>query len=478
MGEIDTNRHLSPPSMIPVRSRRLIQDNRSTARWLQILLDLAIVVAVLGLLTYEKVGSFTTPYRSLAMVTCLLMLVVYQANGVYTIMVSVVDKFVTLARAWSIVFALLILAGFATKSSEDYSRQVLLTWALLGYLGQCAMFLLVRSIQTRATSERIPSIIVGAGSLAKHLAEHINTNTWIPDQIVGVLDDDIGNCERWSMKNVPVLGNTDYLKQVIQRHGIRRVYIALPLGEADLIKPLYLSLANDNIDVIWAPDIFGINLLNHSIREVAGVPLITLSESPLVGSAKLVKSIMDYTLASLALIVAGPIMLLTALAIKLTSPGPILFRQERHGWDGKIFTVYKFRSMRVHKEEGTLTQATKDDDRVTPIGRFLRKSSIDELPQLFNVLNGTMSLVGPRPHAILHNEYYSDKINTYMMRHRVKPGLTGLAQVNGYRGETKSLESMAERVNYDLDYINNWSAWLDIKIMFRTVFVLFGGNAY
>jgi len=171
--------------------------------------------------------------------------------------------------------------------------------------------------------------------------------------------------------------------------------------------------------------------------------------------------------------------LITALLIKLSSPGPVFFKQKRHGWYGNIITIYKFRSMKLHDEEdGQVTQATKDDDRVTWIGKIIRRTSIDELPQLFNVINGSMSIVGPRPHAVAHNEFYGERIKDYMRRHRVKPGLTGLAQVNGYRGRTQSIEAMENRVRHDLEYINNWSIWLDLKIMIKTVFVLFGKNAY
>lgn len=238
-------------------------------------------------------------------------------------------------------------------------------------------------------------------------------------------------------------------------------------------------MAEKNVDVIWAPDIFGVSLLNYSIREVAGVPLISLSETPMIGSSALTKAVMDYCVASVALIMLGPLMLITAALIKVTSPGPVLFRQLRHGIDGQVFSVLKFRSMRLHDEgPDKLTQATKHDTRITAVGRFIRKTSIDELPQLFNVLAGDMSIVGPRPHAVVHNEFYSDKIRAYMSRHRVKPGLTGLAQVNGLRGETASVEQMARRVQYDLSYINNWSIWLDFKIMLRTAFVVIGKDVY
>jgi len=217
------------------------------------------------------------------------------------------------------------------------------------------------------------------------------------------------------------------------------------------------------------------------VREVAGMPLIFLNESPLTSlrSGSLVKDVMDRSLAALSLLLLSPLLIGTAIAVKLSSPGPILFKQERHGWDGKIIKVWKFRSMKLHVENaGSVTQATREDPRITKVGKFIRRTSIDELPQLINVLQGRMSLVGPRPHAVAHNEYYSDKINAYLARHRIKPGITGLAQVSGCRGETETLDKMQKRVDYDLEYINNWSVWLDVKILMKTPLSLLSKDIY
>jgi putative colanic acid biosynthesis UDP-glucose lipid carrier transferase len=222
-----------------------------------------------------------------------------------------------------------------------------------------------------------------------------------------------------------------------------------------------------------------LSLVNHSVKELAGLPVLTLSETPLEGRQLLLKNMEDRTLALLILVFASPIMLLTAIAIKLESAGPVLFTQERTGWDGRVFRIWKFRSMRLHDDDdGVVRQATRDDPRVTRVGRFVRRTSIDELPQLFNVLAGQMSLVGPRPHAIQHNALYAERISAYLARHRIKPGITGLAQVNGYRGETKELHEMEQRLNYDIEYINNWSLMLDLSILVRTAFTLFSKQAY
>jgi Undecaprenyl-phosphate glucose phosphotransferase len=216
------------------------------------------------------------------------------------------------------------------------------------------------------------------------------------------------------------------------------------------------------------------------MSEVAGMPVLNLTASPMVGFARFLKGLEDRALALLILLLVSPLMVAIAIGIKLSSPGPVLFKQKRHGWDGKPITVWKFRTMQVHQEEnGKVTQATRNDSRVTKLGALLRRTSVDELPQFFNVLQGKMSIVGPRPHAIEHNEFYKDSINQYMLRHKVKPGITGWAQINGYRGEIDNLEKMEKRIEYDLFYIENWSIWFDLKIIAATLIKGFiNKNAY
>jgi putative colanic acid biosynthesis UDP-glucose lipid carrier transferase len=232
------------------------------------------------------------------------------------------------------------------------------------------------------------------------------------------------------------------------------------------------------VDVVWVPDIFAMRLLNHSVRELNGLPLISLSESPLMLERHaLIKATVDKCIAALALLILSPLMLIVSILVWRSSPGPIIFRQNRNGWDGEVIEVWKFRSMYLHGPDD-VRQAKKTDDRITPIGRFLRRTSIDELPQLINVLQGSMSLVGPRPHAIEHNDFYAKKIRAYKVRHRIKPGITGWAQVNGFRGETETLEKMMRRVELDVDYINKWSIWFDLKILIRTPFSLLSHKAY
>ncbi len=451
-----------------------MQEHKSSARWLQIILDFSLVVGLLYAHAHLRGVAFDTEYRALAILAVLLMAVIYHINGLYQHSSSIYQRFILLTRSWLTVVGLLVGIAFVTKTSTLFSREVILTWTVSALVAQFLSFLVVRNLQMRNRAEQIRTLVIGNGKLAQHLASHINENPWIPDRVLGLVstDDDVGTRHQ-------VLGALADLERVVDTHKVQRIYMALPMQQAELVRPLYLALAQKQVDIIWAPDIFSVELLNHSIRELGGVPLISLSETPLIGSNAFLKSVLDYSVASAALIALSPLMLVTAVCIKFGSPGPVLFKQKRHGWNGEEINVYKFRSMKLHQEtEGKVTQASKDDDRITKVGRFIRRTSIDELPQLFNVLSGSMSIVGPRPHAIAHNVLYGEQIKDYMRRHRVKPGLTGLAQVNGFRGETRNLEAMEGRVQYDLAYINNWSIWLDIKIIIKTAFVLFDKNAY
>ncbi|MCU7944237.1 MAG: undecaprenyl-phosphate glucose phosphotransferase, partial [Candidatus Thiodiazotropha sp. (ex Cardiolucina cf. quadrata)] len=354
---------------------------------------------------------------------------------------------------------------------------------VLGYLSQVSLHFGFRLIQRHMVSQEAntKALIIGSGALANHLYDRINNNPWMPEEVVGAVSatDCDDTADHSSKSAMPVVGRLEDIKRMIRVYDIQTIYIAVSLDSSPMIQQIYFELLNENVNIHWAPNIFALNLINHSVKELAGIPILTLSETPLIGSHLLIKAIEDRVLALLILILAGPIMLITAILIKLESPGPVFFRQERTGWDGKNFRIWKFRSMRLHTEkDGLVKQATRDDPRITRTGRFIRRTSIDELPQLFNVLAGQMSLVGPRPHALQHNLEYSKRIEAYLARHRIKPGITGLAQIRGFRGETKNLKQMEKRVKYDLEYINNWSLWLDLSILLRTPFTLKSDSAY
>jgi putative colanic acid biosynthesis UDP-glucose lipid carrier transferase len=260
---------------------------------------------------------------------------------------------------------------------------------------------------------------------------------------------------------------------------VSTVYIVTSLESSKLLEDVYFTLLDNHITVRWVPDIFSLRLVNHHLNEISGIPVLTLSETPLTGTWLIAKLLEDKILSAVILLLVSPVLLLTAIAVKLDSPGPVFFRQERAGWNGKTFHIWKFRSMRLHElEGGVVKQAEKGDPRITKLGALLRRTSLDELPQLLNVLAGDMSLVGPRPHALQHDQEYSQRLADYFARHQIKPGITGLAQVRGLRGETAEVSQMAQRIESDIEYINNWSLWLDFTILLRTTVVLTGKQAY
>ncbi|MEW8025775.1 MAG: undecaprenyl-phosphate glucose phosphotransferase [Candidatus Thiodiazotropha sp.] len=463
--------------------RSLLQRRNNLTTPLQAFLDGLTVVILILALPFALHGQLTTHYIILALVLLGSMSVIYDRMNIYRHHGTMTKKAFKLLKAWSSAFAFLLLLAFVTKYTETYSRTVVLLLFVFGYIAQVSLHFGVRLIQRHMVSQEVntKALIIGSGALASHLYDRINSNPWMPEEVVGVVSS-TGNdkaTDSSGKSTMPMLGNLEDIKRLINIYEIQTVYIAVSLDSSPMIQQIYFDLLNENVNIHWAPNIYALNLINHSVKELAGIPILTLSETPLIGSHLLIKAIEDRVLALLILILASPIMLITAILIKLESPGPVFFRQERTGWDGKHFRIWKFRSMRLHAEKGGLVkQATRDDPRITRIGRFIRRTSIDELPQLFNVLAGQMSLVGPRPHALQHNVEYSKRIEAYLARHRIKPGITGLAQIRGFRGETKELEQMEKRVKYDLEYINNWSLWLDLSILLRTPFTLKSDNAY
>ena len=446
----------------------------------QFCFDILATLTLLYVLVLGKTDSFPDHYSMLAILTTLLMLVVYRERGIYskhnirTFMANAYSIF----KAWLVVIIVLVIIAFVTKQSALYSREVIIVWFALGSVVQITIHTATYYF-ARKTAKPENALIIGAGEISQYLTERINANPWMMNRVVGVIDNDEQALANWKVKNVPGLGNIEQLKDIISQRNITALYISLPVNEMELMEKIHLDCLEKNISVYWLPPVFDTELISHNISQIGNVAVFSLSESSLTGQRSYNKKFLDYGLSITALVLLSPLLLLTAIAIKLTSKGPVLFKQKRHGWRGEVFNVWKFRSMCAHKEgDGEITQASQSDPRITMVGRFIRRTSIDELPQLYNVLNGTMSLVGPRPHAVEHNQFYSEKIEDYMARHNIKPGLTGLAQINNCRGETKTVEEMRRRVEYDLEYINNWSNKLDIKIIIKTLFVLFSDKAY
>ncbi|ENO91827.1 UDP-phosphate galactose phosphotransferase [Thauera sp. 28] len=372
---------------------------------------------------------------------------------------------------WLLAATALTMLGFLLKVSEDYSRlwfayTVTLSVGLGIGLRICAFVALRRARRSGRNLKQLV-VVTPAGVRSSKLPPEpaLREQGYTVSRAVSC-----SSSPEW----------LEELAAAVEGTRAHEVWLMLPLNEGAQIQAAVYALRHHVVSVRFMPQLNDLPLLNHQVSRVAGFYSIDLSVTPMDGPARIVKRAEDLIIGGLIFLMILPLCAVIATAIKLTSPGPVLFKQYRTGINGRNFKVYKFRSMVVHRESGgQVTQATKDDVRITPIGAFLRRTSLDELPQFFNVLQGRMSIVGPRPHALAHNEYYKDLVESYMQRHQVKPGITGWAQVNGLRGETDTLEKMQARVEHDLWYIDNWSLWLDLKIILLTILKGFvNPNAY
>ena len=384
--------------------------------------------------------------------------------------------------SWILVVALLITLGWATRTLDAFDERVIVTWIALAPVALFSAHMLVPVLLPRLLAadgvQRI-AVIVGAGGLGHKLAERIEATPFLGVKVAGFFDD--RSADRLQpFEGKSLLGNIDELGGYVKSHRVDMIYITLPMATQPRIMMLLDDLQDTTASVYFAPDIFMFDLIQGRMDTVGGIPVLAVCESPFCGMNAIVKRASDIVLGALILLLISPLLAVIALGVKLSSPGPVLFRQRRYGLNGQEVVVYKFRSMTVTEDGPVVKQATKNDARVTRFGAFIRRTSLDELPQFINVLQGRMSIVGPRPHAVAHNEMYRRLINSYMVRHKVRPGITGWAQVNGLRGETETVEKMKARIEYDLDYLRHWSLGLDLKIIWRTVFVVFKkpGTAY
>jgi len=315
-------------------------------------------------------------------------------------------------------------------------------------------------------------VFAGCTDVSLQMAERLRKNRELCISVAGFFDD--RSAERLGLEvGAPLLGGLPDLADYVRKNAVEVIFIALPMRHVQRVMDLLDDLRDTTASIYYVPDVFVFDLIQARTGEILGMPVVAMCETPFFGYRGVVKRLMDVSIAGVGLLLLAPFLAVVALLVKLTSPGPVIFRQRRYGLDGQEISVYKFRTMTVTEDGAEIRQATRDDERVTPLGRFLRRYSIDELPQLLNVVQGTMSLVGPRPHAVAHNEEYRKLIKGYMIRHKVLPGITGLAQVSGCRGETRTLEQMQARVRYDLDYLRHWSPALDLKIMLRTALLVF-----
>ena len=436
---------------------------------------LLLVLIGWALYVYKFTALDIPPHYLLALVAAyLFVLILFPFFNIYRAYrgVSLWAETQRLLSAWGAVVTLLILLMFATKSSANFSREWIGLWALLGFVG-LAVFrslvrMLLRSLRRRGFNLR-HIYIVGAGDLGREVASRLAASPWMGLHVAAFYDDNPA-LQKTVVAGVPVQGTLDDLPLNLQDADIDQVWMTLPLRAEDRAKSLLHNLRHHNIQIRFVPDIYGFQLLNHSITEVAGLPVINLTESPMSGVNHVLKLFEDQVLAVVFLILLAPLMFAVAIGVKLSSPGPVFYRQRRVTWNGEHFEIYKFRSMAVGAErESGPVWAKRNDARTHPFGALLRRWSLDELPQLFNVLKGQMSIVGPRPERPEFIEKFKDLVPGYMQKHLVKAGITGWAQVNDLRGDS----DLHKRIEYDLFYIENWSVWFDLRIIFLTVFKIF-----
>jgi len=418
-------------------------------------------------------------YQVALILAFLVSMVVFPAYGVYRPWrgTSRGPELASVFAAWITIFGVLIFLAFTTKTGEAYSR----TWLFLWFAGGGASLLstrfflrtCLRYMRSQGFNQR-HLIIIGSGDVGRHAFNNLNAAREAGFVVKGYFsnDTDVKKLRSHELH----LGSVTEARAFVDEYGCDQVWVAMPLAETGLIEQVVSEFHDSCVDIRLVPDLFGYQLINQSFTAIAGLPVVNLSVTPMMGMNRWVKELEDKFLSLMILMMISPALLLIAIGVKLSSPGPVFYRQERVSWNGKTFPMYKFRSMPVGVEDDSgAVWATEDEDRATSFGAFLRKTSLDELPQFFNVLRGDMSIVGPRPERPVFVDQFKEEIPGYMQKHKVKAGITGWAQINGWRGDT----CLKTRVEYDLYYINQWSLWFDLKIIFLTVFKGFvHKNAY
>lgn len=442
--------------------------------------DLVIFVAG-GLLAYMArfgSGGITTEYLHVISRGVLFAVIVLNGSSLYKRWRgrSIAAELFKLTTLWPLMFGLMAVYALAMRDGHDTSRLWWAGWFGLsitgGLLLRMAVSATVRWVSLQKIDTRV-SVIVGANPEAQSLVDAIKRDDSCGIEVRGWF---ATHADRGELTGAPMLGRLDNLREYVESRKVDLVWLALPMRDQTKIAFALDQLKHSTADIKLVPDLFGLHLLNHSVEEIAGMPVITLQQTPLLGRARLIKAVEDFVLSTLILLMISPLMILIAIAVKLSSPGPVFYRQERVSWNNKTFHMLKFRSMPVDAEQGTgAVWARAGESRSTRVGAFLRKTSLDELPQFLNVLLGDMSIVGPRPERPVFVEQFKNEIPSYMKKHMVKAGITGWAQVNGWRGST----DLTKRIECDIDYIENWSLGFDLKIIVLTLFKGFiHKNAY
>lgn len=446
----------------------------SVVQWL--ITPVITLVSFILILRYEAI-LLNGPYEAMAIIVFLLSFIILKESDLFESWSNddVRAQTSNLLIYWAFMILALIFLGYITDTIALFDVRVLYEWALITppiilFTNVVIRYFLLLSLKSEENQRKV--VIVGTNEESRKLGENILNDVSYGLKLKGYFDDRTEERIGHSL-NADYLGVMDDLPEYVKKNGIDLIYITLPVSHQQRVLDLLDKLHDTTASIYFTPDIFVYELIQARMDNIGGTPLVALCETPFSGLNGIIKRLSDIIFSAVILLLISPILLIIALAVKLTSPGPVLFAQKRYGLDGEEIIVYKFRSMTVCENGDTIKQATRNDTRITRLGAILRKYSLDELPQFINVLQGRMSTVGPRPHAVAHNEMYRGMIKGYMMRHKVKPGITGWAQVNGCRGETDKVEKMQKRIEYDLDYLRNWSLGLDALIIFKTIVTVF-----
>jgi putative colanic acid biosysnthesis UDP-glucose lipid carrier transferase len=446
--------------------------------------DAAILVIAAHIVAYfhfQSALSLATPIHTVLLYfCCALAYLLFAQLNLYTSWPErpASTMFVRLAASWALV---LILGIFLSRLVHGIGR-LDHHWLLYWYLTSMLLLLLYRVISymvlTRMRKQGFNFkrvVIVGYGETGQEMHRRALQQPWIGYEVSAV----VGNTEQTAHLQETAIARINKLEDIhayVIDHQVDEIWITLPMSAAAQLRPLQIHLRNSLVDIRWMPDTMAIQMISKRITNFLGTPTVELNRPAPSGARGIAKHLLDKLFALAALLALSPLFLVIGVGIKLSSPGPVFFKQVRLGLNGKKFMIYKFRSMKLHREHNKVTQATQGDPRVTRIGQFLRRTSLDELPQFINVLMGDMSVIGPRPHAMQHNQMYEELLDLYMVRHRVKPGITGWAQIHGHRGETDTLEKMEKRVQFDLHYIQNWTFLMDFRILIWTAFKGWSGK--
>lgn len=468
-------------------SGRTISVKQNTFSTAYRLFDVAVISSLLLLTTYTFGQVFNQEYL-LQMITAIALFLLFSESlELYRSwrMDTVLQQVAVTLACWGMVSGTLAFVMYFTPFSAVEDKNCSLIWLLACLIALPSWRVIARLtlnfLRSQGSNTR-SALIIGATESGAILAKNILDNPQYGINLLGFCDDrniDRLDKDKEFIGKSKYLGDTDYAIKLANEDHIDNIYIAMPMNANNRIQDILLQCGNTTANVHIIPDFFTFNLMNSRLSKVGNIQTLSVYDTPINGLSSWTKRIEDMVIASMVLAIITVPMIIISLIIKFTSRGPVLFKQDRYGLSGERIKVWKFRSMTVCDNGNKVVQAQKGDSRITPFGAFLRRTSLDELPQFLNVLGGSMSVVGPRPHAVAHNEEYRNKIGCYMLRHKVKPGITGWAQINGWRGETETIDKMEKRVEYDLDYLRQWSVFFDIKIVFLTIFKGFiGKNVY